>query len=467
MKHEVLRIDHLSHRINGILVLNNVSLTCYSGDVLGLVGLTGSGRSTISRILSGILTKQAGNIYLDGRELNLQSISEAQNAGIFYIQKRTNVIQHLDLAANFTLPEKFGKRILCLPKEEWALLRLMTACFDMEDLVEIRPEEMSNVQLMIYEAMRAIVCGAKILLFDPFLSRCSEEDYQRFKTFLRKALGMEVSVVLTESVIPLVWELADHILVMQYGNTVGLLYRGQSDPESVKTALTSRAQAAIHTGARPIQSEVLLQLDHVSTYALTDISFHLHSGECLGVHSRDGNSYAKLIDCICGKDALTAGALRLWNGSTVRPRERVSRTAARIGYFSDYSRELFMNHSVQDNLTMAASTWDRSTFGLRFRRRERFIAQEYARQIGIAPQMLEKDVKYADYETKLKVALYKWIAAKARVLIIENPFVSSDLVMYNIVSDFIRRAKAENIGILYIAPQDDVPVDAIDRHVML
>ena len=103
MADSIVRMEHISKSFPGVKALDDVSFELRAGEVMALLGENGAGKSTLMKILSGIYTRDAGDIYLYGNRIDVLTSKAAKENGIAIIHQELNMCQHLTVAENMFL----------------------------------------------------------------------------------------------------------------------------------------------------------------------------------------------------------------------------------------------------------------------------------------------------------------------------------------------------------------------------
>ena len=100
MAEELFRMEGISKSFPGVKALDKVSMNVNKGEVLGLVGENGAGKSTLMKILSGVYRADEGEIFVEGKKVEIDSVSKAHDLGICIIMQELNMCGHLSVADN-------------------------------------------------------------------------------------------------------------------------------------------------------------------------------------------------------------------------------------------------------------------------------------------------------------------------------------------------------------------------------
>src|SRR4026209_1997486 len=107
----LLEVRNVSKRFPGVKALSDVSLHVNRGEVLAVIGENGAGKSTLMKILGGVQTPDEGQVLLEGRAVQIESVRKAIELGIALIHQELNLADNLDVGANIFLgrePRRFG-----------------------------------------------------------------------------------------------------------------------------------------------------------------------------------------------------------------------------------------------------------------------------------------------------------------------------------------------------------------------
>lgn len=105
-------MKHIHKRFAGVHALNDVSLELHAGEVHALLGENGAGKSTLIKVLGGIYSADEGEIWIDGKKVEIKGVKDAQDNGIAIIHQELVLVPHMTVAENIFLGREFGSGIL-------------------------------------------------------------------------------------------------------------------------------------------------------------------------------------------------------------------------------------------------------------------------------------------------------------------------------------------------------------------
>ena len=104
-----LEVNNITKVFPGVIANDNVSLNVKKGEIMGLIGENGAGKSTLMKILTGVYTRDAGTVVVDGQEVVYKSPQEAEKAGIVFIYQELNVLFDLTVEENLFMGKEITK----------------------------------------------------------------------------------------------------------------------------------------------------------------------------------------------------------------------------------------------------------------------------------------------------------------------------------------------------------------------
>lgn len=226
---EMLRVEGLTREP----YFNNVSFTTYQGEILGLCGLVGAGRTEIARTVCGIDKKQEGKIYLEGRELSIANCRDAAKAGICYLtedRKKDGLFLEMSLIENMIAPQikKFSRNGLVMPKKAEATTE------EYREILNVKYSSVSqnigslsggNQQKLMLAKLLAM--NPKVLFLDEPTRGIDVGAKAEIHQLLRKLSSEGISIIVISSEMPETVGICDRVVVVNVGKVVGEIKEGE------------------------------------------------------------------------------------------------------------------------------------------------------------------------------------------------------------------------------------------------
>jgi ABC-type sugar transport system ATPase subunit len=223
----ILRAVDLYKHFGGLVAVNQVSLDVYPGEVIGLVGDNGAGKSTFIKMVSGVLRPDAGQIFLDGNEITFASPMEARGRGIETIYQDLALCENLDATVNIFLGREPVHKFLGLADvvDRRSMLKESRKVLDQLD-IQIpnlrRPiRQMSGGQRQSVAIARAVYWNARLMIMDEPTAALGVAEQRKVLALVRTLRERGVPVLIISHNMQDVFAVADRIVVMRRGRNVG------------------------------------------------------------------------------------------------------------------------------------------------------------------------------------------------------------------------------------------------------
>jgi branched-chain amino acid transport system ATP-binding protein len=235
----LLTVDKLLKRFGGFVALDQVSFAVHTGEVVGLVGPNGSGKTTCINVITGLYAPDGGAIHFQGRSIGGLPSHRLVHAGInrtFQIPKpflSLRVIENVDIAA--TYGQGGANR---------ADIAQLLEMLDLSAHAHKRADELNSVQQKMLDLARALATKPKLLCVDELAAGLNPAELTRVAANLRAVARSGVSVIVVEHLMGFLEEVTDRVIVLNAGREIfeGALSQAVRDPKVVEVFLgTSHA----------------------------------------------------------------------------------------------------------------------------------------------------------------------------------------------------------------------------------
>ena len=305
----------------GVVALSNGNLTCESGRITGLLGTNGSGKSTISKIITGVYAKDGGTILYEGREIAYKNPHEAKMDGISMVFQNLSLIPDLTVWQNIALGIEEKKGIFlnnasAVKLAEEIIGELMPSLNVNRRVCDLNPGEQQ-----ITEIAKAISVKPKLLIFDEPTAALEQEEVRSLFAYMRKLAKEGVAMIFTSHRLWEVMEICDDIVVFRNGENVGSMdfSKDGKDAEAIVQMITGNTEG-IHIAKEyhEIEDVPVLSIENL-TYGkyLRNISFQLRQGEVLGIGGLAGQGQNELMLALAGNYPEVSGNIEI-HGKKIR-----------------------------------------------------------------------------------------------------------------------------------------------------
>lgn len=452
--------------------LKGVDLTVGDGEVLGLIGENGAGKSTILNIISGVLPFDGGTLLLDGASIAPKTYQEANRLGIFRVFQDTALVDHLAVYENtfFGWERLFRSRTGGLNRK--ALLAAATEALAAAGVTDLDPTQptgrLSPGQKQSLDIARVVALAQlleierPVVLFDEPTTALDQEHEDNFLTLLDRLRGV-AAVVFVSHRLPEILQVTERVTVFKDGESVADRPTAGTDESELHRLMVGRVRAQNYYREHaqvPIAPDApaKLRVEHVSgAGVLLDASFDVAAGEIVGLAGTEGSGKRVLGEIIAGVARRTGGRVAI-DGVTVDG-SIGDHVRAGIAYVPPDRAEkgLIVGASITDNVQLPslhdrfATRWT----GLWAVGRARREAQRLVDELGIVAGGLDAPVSSLSGGNAQKVLIAKWLLRAPDVLVLDEPTQGVDTGAREGIYDLLRRVAATGTAIVLIS--DDLP----------
>jgi ribose transport system ATP-binding protein len=429
----MLELRQISKSFPAVRALDAVSLEFRSGEIHGLIGENGAGKSTAIKILSGLHQPDSGEIRFAGAPITLRDCRDSLAHGIGIVNQEIAVIPDASVAENIMLDRLVTRRFGVI---DWAATRREAARHLARVGLDLPLDRMvrglSAAQKQLIQIAKALAADVKVLLLDEPTSSLTEHEARRLFALLRELRARGVAIIFVSHKLPEVFALCDRVSVLRDGKFIGTRETTAITPRELVAMMIGREANDDHLGRlSPDWKTAVLQAENIRRRGQADdISFTLHRGEILGFYGLVGSGRTELARLLIGEEPMDSGRVTI-RGRPVRIRSvGESLYRHRLGYITENRKEegVFLDDGVQTNLAVALWPRLRHAFTRRIdARAERTAAQTQVDAMQIKTPDLAQRVGRLSGGNQQKVSIGKWLAADCNLLIIDEPTVGVDV----------------------------------------
>lgn len=435
-----------------------------AGDVHALIGENGAGKSTLIKILSGAYIKDSGEIFIDGKKVEIEGPQHALQLGISVIYQELNLVPYLTVAENICLgTEPLRNKLGFIDRTEMlkrakAPLEFIGVDIDPRALVA----DLSIAQRQMVEIAKAISHDCSILVMDEPTSSLTESETVKLFRVIETLRNRGVGIIYISHRLEEIFSMADRVTVLRDGELVGTLPISAVDKDKLVTMMVARKLSDYYTRDQVEASEAVLRIENLSDgKRLHGISLTVRRGEVVGLAGLVGSGRTELARCIFGIDAFVEGEVMV-SGKPVRigsPQEAIT---LGIGYVPEDRKKsgLILKMAVRENLSMArlntrnGQTAELLSLGSFIRKRaEEALVEKYIEQLSIKTPSHRQNVAKLSGGNQQKIVLAKWLAIEPKILILDEPTRGIDVGAKAEIYALINECTKRGMGILMISSE--------------
>lgn len=417
-----MRMEGVSKQFPGTLAVDNVDFEVRVGEVHALMGENGAGKSTLMKMLAGSFDDYTGKIIISGQAVDLHSPAKAKEYGIGMIYQELSLARPISIAENL-LVGRLPKKGIFLDKEK--MLKEAASCLKRVGLdldPGITVEEISQHEAQLVEIAKVLGNHPCIMVLDEPTSALSREEVERLFGIIDQLKKAGLAIIYISHHLPEIFRVADRVTVMRDGKKIDTKDIADVTPAKLVQMMVGKSITEFYTKRDAKIGKKMIEVKHLTRYGFFhDISFTAHRGEILGIAGLSGAGRSELARSICGIDPTHEGHVRV-DGNYVPPDSCPAAIKKGLFYLSENRKEdgLFLRLSITQNLVSALIP-DNSTLGVYSGLNDKKTAEYMIKKLEIATSSAGVDVSNLSGGNQQKVLLGKWVAAKPKVLILDEP----------------------------------------------
>jgi ribose transport system ATP-binding protein len=464
----------VSKSFGGITVLDRLSLEIAPGEIHGLVGENGSGKSTFVKALSGIYAPDPGSeIRVWGQALRLP-VTRPQSHGLAVVHQDMGLVDTMTVAENIGVSSSFGTRPwsrIRRPAEiriaEQTLGRLGISIDPQAEMGDLAPTERAAVG--IARALREIQEHDQrhFLILDEPTAALPFEESNRLLEIVRSLAREGGSALFIGHRLKEVLEVCDRITVLRSGSKVATVdAKTVSEREIVSLMLGYELESFYPTPNLEAASSDVLRVEDLVGGTLSGVSFSIRAGEVLGVTGLAGMGHDELAYLVSGFSPRHGGSVTVDGKHVGYSIRHAVRAGISLVPGNRQRDALWMQGTAQENLTISFLKSFMSSLGLR-PGRQRAFAVEQMNRFDVRPRDPRLPMQNFSGGNQQKIVLSKTLATSPRVLVLHEPTQGVDVGAKREIHQFIHRAAEAGAGVLMCSSDAEEVAESCDRVLIL
>lgn len=465
----------LSKHFGPTIALNGVDFKVYRGQITGLIGENGSGKSTITSIAAGMQPATSGEMFFRGKPHNPATMLAGAEAGIGMIVQEQGTVSGISIAQNIFLGNeaKFSKGGLVSKKKMNAEAKKALDAIGFEGVDPSLPIDALNMQdRKLVEIAKVIYNNPEMLVVDETTTALSQKGREIIYGIMRRMKEENKSVVFISHDLEELMATCDTLTVLRDGNLITTMTREQMNEDDIKKHMVGREMTGDYYRSdygAPVSDEVVLKAQKITTGTgmLMNFSMELHKGEILGIGGLSHCGMHELGRALFGEEKILEGSvLDIKSGNAITS----PRQALLLGYgYVSKNRDqeaLVLTESIQDNILAAG--YDKICKGPFLLPKDcRAYVNKQKESLSIKCASITQDVQYLSGGNKQKVVFGKWVGRDCDILILDCPTRGVDIGVKAAMYQLIYQMKREGKSIVMISEELPELIGMSDRLIIL
>ena len=436
-------------------VLKDAGFLLKDGEVHALMGENGAGKSTLMKILTGVYTKDAGTILVDGVEVNYKNPQEAEKAGIVFIYQEINSLFDLTVEENLFMGKEITKGFgICDKKAMRAKAQEVMDRLGVSIPIDAVMGDLSVGQQQMVEICKALMVDAKVLIMDEPTAALTQSETEVLFEVMKGLVEKGVSIVSISHRMEEIFELCDRITILRDGSYIGTEYIKDITMDDVVKMMIGR-----EIGERFPQRDVTLGEEVIRVENLShpryfkDVNFSVRAGEVLGVSGLMGAGRTEVMHAIFGNMEGATGKIFI-DGKEVsitNPREAI---AAGIGFITEDRKTegLLLEKAISDNIEVA-NLKKVSIRNILNPKKQVELVKKGIEEFRIKCFGPQHECHNLSGGNQQKVVLAKWIYTEPKILILDEPTRGVDIGAKKEIYSVINDLAAKGVAVILVSSE--------------
>ncbi len=473
-ENSVLEMRNISKSFPGVRALQNVDFTLCEGEIHALMGENGAGKSTLIKVLTGVYSKDSGEVYVKGHDnaVSIRSPQDAQNIGI------STVYQEITLCPNLTVAENM---YIGRTKNIYQNWKKMNADADKIlnslGIPASATQQLGNYSIAIQQMVaiaRAVDMDCKVLILDEPTSSLDENEVEKLFGLMRDLKKRGVGIIFVTHFLDQVYEVCDKITVLRDGQLVGE-YEIETLP---RIKLVAKMLGKDMDDTADIQSEVEIYDDKgaepvfeaeglVSVAGIKPFDFYIRKGEVNGFTGLLGSGRSECVRAIFGADRVIGGKVKM-HGKAVKINKTIQAMKNGIAYLPEDRKGdgIVGDLSVRENLVLALQVM--KGFFKPFSKAQAYkFADEYIKLLDIKTASADTPIKSLSGGNQQKVIVARWLLTNPEYLILDEPTRGIDVGTKVDIQKLVLKLASEGKSVTFISSETDEMLRTCSRLIVM
>ena len=459
MMHEyILKASNIKKSFEGVQALRGVELAIKKGEIHCLAGENGSGKSTLIKIISGVYSRDGGEIEFNGKPYPEVTPIQAIMNGIQVIYQDLSIFPNMSVMENIAFNSELAAKKKLV---NWGRFRKIAQeaikQVNLQVDLDINVENLSIADKQQVAICRALINDAKLIIMDEPTTSLTKREVKQLFGIIKELQSRTIAILFISHKMDEIFDLSEHITILRNGENVFSGSTGDLDNKKFSFYMTGRKIEPSVFKAKNISDKPVFEVKNLMLEnGYYDISFQLHRGEILGLVGLLGSGRTEIALSLFGIMQPDSGKCYK-DGREIVMKSPSDAISNKICYVPEdrLTEGLFMERSIGKNITIAEIDRLANKIGIL---KSRMMNEEIDRlvdKLKIATPNPNNPVNTLSGGNQQRVVLAKWLALNMDVLILNGPTVGVDIGSKYDLHSILHQLAENGLSILIIS--DDIP----------
>lgn len=464
MEKTLLKMRNIHKTFPGVYALDSVDFELEAGEIHALLGENGAGKSTLIKVIGGIYKADQGDIYIDGKKVEINHVKDAQKNKIAIIHQELVLVPHMTVAENIFLGRELtiGKLLNTTKMNDDAQALIDESGMKIEAKQMVG--ELTIAQQQMVEIVKAISYKSRILIMDEPTSSISDKEVEFLFSTMRALTDKGVGIIYISHKMSELEQICDRVTIMRDGTSVGTKKVKETTKDRLIALMVGRKLENYYTRDYLEPGKVLLECKNISdNHMVKDASFELKKGEIIGFAGLVGSGRSELMKCIFGLTKNLEGEIYM-EGKKVKIKSPIEAIKMGIAFVPEdrKSEGLFKIQSVRFNATIEVLKEFINYRGVNHLK-EAKITQKYIDMMSTKTPNQEQIIGNLSGGNQQKVMIGRWLATLPQILILDEPTRGVDVGAKSEIYTIMNQLVKEGMSIIMISSELPEIINMSDR----
>lgn len=469
MSEIIVSMKGISKSFPGVKALDQVDFELKSGEVMALLGENGAGKSTLMKILSGVYTRDAGEMEIFDQPYGNLTPKQAQAAGVAIIHQELNMCRHLSVAENMFLgSEKTRGMVLSNGEMEAEAAHILN-----ELKMEISPHQvvgdLTISKQQMVEIAKALSAKAKVLIMDEPTSSLTAKEIEDLFRIIHTLKKSGCGIVYISHRLEELQHIVDRVTIMRDGQFITRMNFAETTLDEMITHMVGREIKEKFPRVNCQKGKKIFSVKNLNAGRMVrDIDFSLYEGEIVGFAGLMGAGRTETTRAIFGIDPKTQGQLFL-DGKEIkinRPEDAIK--AGVVLAPEDRKKDgLCTKLSIRHNIALPNLDLICNRLGVTNRQKEEALCAQAVSSLGIKTPNVEIDSGNLSGGNQQKVVVGKWLVRNSRVVIFDEPTRGIDVAAKVEIYHLMNQLKQQGIAVMFVSSELPEVMGIADRIIVM
>lgn len=469
----VIEIKGIKKGFYGVPVLKGIDLKFYKGECVSLIGENGAGKSTLIKILCGVYSKDAGQIFLNGVEQNISNAEDAKKLGISVIYQELSLFPDLKVYENIfsnneITKSKGGASPLQIAEMKKEAASVLHDRLHVDIDINARVADIPFSQKQMVEIARAVHANSQIIFMDEPTTALEDKEKKTLFKIIADLKAQDKTIIFISHHLDEIFANCERTIVLRDGYVVMQEKTSDITEEELVQAMIGKKVDNYYPKVKyPIGREVL-SVNHLTKKGIyKDVTFNVHKKEIVGIIGLAGCGKYEIVRTIFGIMQPDSGDIML-NGKKIRSKNVAQAMASKIAFLpaERKTESIFPNRDIRWNTTIADLEAISTKRGIDSAK-EKKLTTQYVKDLKIKITSQTQPISSLSGGNQQKVILGRWFMKNPDVLILEEPTrgidVNAKTEVYNLIMDYVGQDKA----VIVVSSEEEEVYGICDKIVVI